>query len=160
MGLVIAFAVALAASFHGIAEPSSAEKAIAEATKVLDAAIAAEKNPEEKAKLVAAKSRLLAAEPETQNHLISMLVDSPATFDGTIVTLRLKYRGGELPLRSGGRHVFEGRDSKNKAKLVIGIEIPKSLAVPRANDGEEVIVRFRAELNGKRIQGEALQVTR
>ncbi|MDB5310707.1 MAG: hypothetical protein JWO38_4909 [Gemmataceae bacterium] len=125
-----------------------ADKAIEEATQVLEKALAQTKDPGEQAKLQAAILAVRNAQSlRVQNDLISDFIDHTAKYKGKTLAFRLAYidRPGLTPLhrRAGDVGVpFKGKDPKNEAELLLGLEIPKGFDLPKAKDGEEVIVYF------------------
>lgn len=130
-------------------------KAIDEALKILEKGLKEAKDPAEKEKIQDAIAALkkIGEAPKVQNELISDYIDNTDKYKGRTLTFRLTYiAGARDPLRTrlGDKGVsFEGKDPKNGAKLVLGLDIPKGLDVPQARGGEEVIVTFTCGGAGK-----------
>lgn len=109
---------------------------------------------------------VLAAEdpPKPQNELISDFVDNPGRYKGKTLTLQVQYDGGAgktLRERLGGKSVpFKGKDPNNGAKLVLGLDLPKDLDVPNAQQGEEVIVTFKCEAGNTSKGNTVTMITR
>lgn len=149
--LVAVLALALCGSTQP--QPTPADKAISDATNLLEKALAEAKDPTEKAKLQAAllglrKASAVPVVPVPQNDLITELIDNRKKFVGQTITLRLTYASGDkFSMRDhvGRTVVFTAVDPKSKAKLVIGVKLPNGLEVPAAKDGEEVIVTFTVD---------------
>lgn len=161
-----ATAFTLAASLLATAataqEPKTplADKAIGEAMKLLEGTLAAAEKPDDKAKLQAAIAALRGAGgSKIQNDIISDFVDNEAKYVGQTLTFRLRFIGGNsLGGRRGDEGVpFEGQDSKNRAKLLLGLYIPRDLKVPNAGMDEYVIVTFKVGPKGK---SEAVEIRR
>lgn len=87
---------------------------------------------------------LLAGDFTPRNDRIADFVDNTSDYQGRTLTLRLAFIGNSsLGTRVGDDRVpFEGRDPKNGARLLLGLTIPKGLRVPKAKDGEEVVITF------------------
>jgi hypothetical protein len=101
--------------------------------------------------------------PKPQNDKISDFIDNTAKYKGQKLTLLVEFAGGKNDLLTdevGQKSVpFIGYDPANKAKLILGVEIPRGLTVPKARGGELVVVTF--ECGGKTDKGNvATSITR
>jgi hypothetical protein len=103
--------------------------------------------------------------PKPQNELVSDFVDNVGNYKGKTVTFKMTLYSSSETLtirdRVGDKSVpFDAKDSKNGAKLGMGLDIPKDLKVPAARAGEPVIVTFTCTL-GKTDKGNvAVSITR
>lgn len=166
MRLVLAsLALCLATS---LATSADQPKAIQDATKLLEDALAKSKDAAEQEKLkeaIAALKKVGDVPPKIQNELISDIVDNALDYQGKTLTLKLKYLGG-LPRTTLRNRVgdtvppaFQGIDPKNEAKLSVGITIPAGLKVPEAVAGDELIVTFKFSGN-KAMGNTAVEIRR
>lgn len=142
--------------FASVALSAEPPKGIDDAVKVLEKALADSKDPAERAKLkdaIAALNKIGGA-PKIQNALISEFVDNTAKFKGETLTFKLTYADRKaLNMRINDKSVpFVGHDPKNKAKLLLGLDIPAGLVVPAAKEDEEVIITFKCN-NGATDKG-------
>lgn len=139
-------------------------RGIADALKVLEKAHADAKDPAEKEKLrdaIAAIKKVSEAR-KTQNNLVSDFVDNPEDYAGRVLTFRMTYPASDpLNKRSGNANVpFEAVDSKNEAKLLLGLDIPVDIKLPAAKRDEVVIVTFKAGSRKKKEPNVAIAITR
>jgi hypothetical protein len=158
----VALAALLASSAVVIA--ADPPKGISDALKVLEKAHADAKEPVEKAKLAEAIAALksVSESRKVQNHLVSDFVDNPEDYAGRVLTFRMTYSAGDpLNKRSGGANVpFDAVDSKNEAKLLLGLDIPADIKLPAAKRDEVVIVTFKAGSRKKKEPNVAIAITR
>jgi hypothetical protein len=101
--------------------------------------------------------------PKPQNELISDFVDNPAKYKGKTLTLQVTYVTKLIPLnkQDGEKAVpFTALDPNNKAKLILGLDIPKGLKLPAAMNDEEVIVTFKCEAGSASKSNVAVSIVR
>jgi hypothetical protein len=167
---VVLFALlAPAAAISQAEKKSPADTAISEATAVLQKALDAAKDPADQVKLRAAIAALATANAppiKPQNELISDFLDDTPKYKGRTLTFKLRYVQGKAigSLRervgNGLNTPFKGTDPKNRAELLLGVQLPAGLDVPRANDGEEVVITFECTLGDRSKGNVAKRVTR
>lgn len=165
--LAAAFAALVSPLCAQAPKPDPADKAIADAVAVLEKALAATKDAAGQEKLKAAidvlKKPAQAAVPaKPQNDLISDFIDNTAKYKGKVVTFQLTYMDnlGTLRDRVGDRCLLKGKDSKNRAELLIQIIIPKGLDVPAAKNDEQVIVTFTCTMGKTEDGNKVVAITR
>lgn len=137
-------------------------KAVVDATKLLEDALAKSKDEGEQEKLREAIEALkkIGTARKVQDELISDFLDNTAKYKGKTLTFKATYYGGpaKTTLRDSvgvtGKFlpIFTAIDPKNEAKLNFAVEIPAGLTVPAAVKGDELIVTFKCN-NGDNAKG-------